>query len=175
MVLQFGVAMINDISSGLLDPQMFPTIAALNVPYVIMHMKGTPADMQDAPDYEDVVDGLLQFFAERVFKLRKLGVNDIIVDPGFGFGKTPQHNYQLLRELDAFVMLEVPVMVGLSRKSMIYNVLQTDPEHSLNGTTAAHMAALLGGASILRVHDVKEAAETVKIFLRIVNRPTRGI
>jgi dihydropteroate synthase len=114
------------------------------------------------------VDDLLQFFAERVFRLRKLGVSDVVIDPGFGFGKTTEQNYRLLGELDAFAMLELPLMVGVSRKSMIYNVLEKDPAEALNGTTAVHMAALLRGASILRVHDVKEAVETVKIYNEIV-------
>ncbi|MCK4748888.1 MAG: dihydropteroate synthase, partial [Bacteroidales bacterium] len=129
----------------------------------------TPGQMQDSPEYNHVVDDLLQFFGERVYKLRKLGVNDVVIDPGFGFGKTLEQNYQLLRELDAFAMLELPVMVGISRKSMIFKVLENDPGQALNGTTAAHMAALLGGASILRVHDVKAAVETVKIFQQMVN------
>ncbi len=132
-------------------------MADLNIPYVMMHMQGTPEHMQDAPEYKNVTDELLQFFGERVYRLRKLGINDIVIDPGFGFGKTMDQNYQLLRELDAFCMLELPVMVGISRKSMIYKALESNPEHALNGTTAAHMAALLNGASILRVHDVKEA------------------
>jgi dihydropteroate synthase len=168
MVEQFRVNMINDISAGMLDPHMFSIIASLNVPYVMMHMQGTPATMQDAPGYGNVVDDLLQFFAERVFRLRKLGVSDVVIDPGFGFGKTTEQNYRLLGELDAFTMLELPLMVGVSRKSMIYNVLEKDPAEALNGTTAVHMAALLRGASILRVHDVKEAVETVKIYNEIV-------
>ena len=140
-----------------------------------MHMQGTPEHMQDAPVYDHVVDDLLQFFGERIYKLRKLGINDIAVDPGFGFGKTLKQNYNLLLELDAFHMLELPLMVGISRKSMIYKALDTDQEHALNGTTAAHMAALMKGANILRVHDVKAASETVKIFQQIVNSRVRGV
>jgi dihydropteroate synthase len=168
---RFHIDMVNDISAGQMDPQMFSTMADLNIPYVMMHMQGTPENMQDDPSYGNVVDHILQFFGERVHKLRKLGVNDIVIDPGFGFGKTLEQNYQLLRELDAFRILELPLMAGISRKSMIYKTLDIDPGQALNGTTAAHMAALLSGANILRVHDVKEAVETVKIFLQIVNRP----
>lgn len=164
---RFGIQMVNDISAGQLDPQMFTTMAGLEIPYVMMHMQGTPADMQDQPSYKDVTDELLQFFGERTYRLRKLGIKDIIVDPGFGFGKTLEQNYQLLAELDAFAMLEVPLMVGLSRKSMIYKTLDTDAGQALNGTTAVHMAALLKGAKFLRVHDVKEAVECIKIFQQI--------
>ena len=163
----FGVHMINDISAGNLDPEMFATIAQLQIPYIMMHMQGTPSTMQEDPTYENVVDDLLQFFAERVYKLKKLGVNDIIIDPGFGFGKTLEQNYRLLREFDSFQMLELPLMAGISRKSMIYKVLESDPDHALNGTTAAHMAVLMKGASLLRVHDVAAAKETVKIFQHI--------
>jgi dihydropteroate synthase len=138
-------------------------------------MRGTPLNMQEEPTYKDVVDDILQFFGERLHKLKKMGVNDIIVDPGFGFGKTVEQNYQLLRELDSFQILELPVMVGVSRKSMIYNSLNCTPEEALNGTTAVHMAALMKGASMLRVHDVQAAAETVKIFQQIVNSGNRRV
>ncbi len=168
---RFGIQMINDISAGIQDPQMFSTVAELGIAYVMMHMQGTPENMQESPQYKNVVDDLLQFFGERIYKLRKLGVNDVVVDPGFGFGKTLEQNFQMLRELDAFAILELPLMVGLSRKSMIYKSLESDPSDALTGTTAAHMAALLSGASILRVHDVKEAVETVKIFRQIVKKP----
>ncbi len=164
----YGVGMINDISAGSFDSKMFPTISELGIPYVMMHMQGTPDSMQDSPKYENVVDELLQFFGERVQMLRKRGVNDIIIDPGFGFGKTIEQNYRLLHYLDSFQMMELPLMVGVSRKSMIYKELDLKPDEALNGTTAAHMAALLKGASLLRVHDVKEAVETVKIFQQIV-------
>jgi len=164
---RFGVQLINDISAGVLDPDMFSTMSKLGIPYIIMHMQGTPASMQDDPSYENVVDELLQFFAERVYKLRKLGLNDIIIDPGFGFGKTLEQNYSLLEQFDAFRMFELPLMAGISRKSMIYKLLETEPEQALNGTTAAHMAVLLKGASLLRVHDVKAAVETLKIFRQI--------
>ncbi|MCK5065874.1 MAG: dihydropteroate synthase [Bacteroidales bacterium] len=171
----FGINMINDISAGQLDPEMFATVAELGIPYIMMHMQGTPAYMQEAPDYANVVDDLLQFFSERVHKLRKLGVNDIVIDPGFGFGKTLEQNYRLVRELHAFQMFELPLMAGLSRKSMIYKTLESDPDHALTGTTAAHMAVLIQGANLLRVHDVQAAAETVKIFQKIVDSPVRGV
>lgn len=163
----FGIHMVNDITAGSLDPEMFTTMAQLNIPYIIMHMQGTPATMQQEPVYENMVDELLQFFAEKVYKLRKLGLNDIIIDPGFGFGKTLEQNYQLLREFDLFQMLELPLMAGISRKSMIYKLLESSPEFALNGTTAAHMVALMKGARLLRVHDVAAAKETVKIFQQI--------
>ncbi|MCP4309910.1 MAG: dihydropteroate synthase [Bacteroidetes bacterium] len=175
MQKQFGIQMVNDITAGRFDPHMIATVADLGMAYVMMHMQGTPETMQESPEYQDVVDNLLQFFGERIYKLRKLGVNDMVIDPGFGFGKTAEQNFQLLRQLDAFAMLELPIMTGLSRKSMIYKSLGSNPDAAVNGTTAAHMAALLGGASILRVHDVKEAVETVKIFRQIVNRPANTV
>ncbi len=171
---RFGIHMINDISAGESDPQMFSTVAELNLAYVMMHMQGTPETMQDSPQYDNVLDDLLQFFGKKIYKLKKLEVNDVIIDPGFGFGKTTEQNFQLLRELDGFAILELPLMVGLSRKSMIYKSLESNPTEALTGTTAAHMAALLGGASILRVHDVKEAIETVKIFSQIVKKPANN-
>jgi dihydropteroate synthase len=172
---RFEIDLINDISAGQQDPSMFYTIAEKGISYVMMHMQGSPATMQQDPQYADVVDDVLQFFGERVHKLRKLGVNDIVIDPGFGFGKTMDHNYSLLSGLEAFQILELPVMVGISRKSMIYKVLESDPDQALNGTTAAHMAALLKGVSLLRVHDVQAAVETVKIFHQIVNSPAHGV
>jgi dihydropteroate synthase len=164
---RFEIQLINDISAGTLDPDMFPTMAQLGIPYIIMHMQGTPPNMQDDPAYENVVDEVLQFFAERVYKLRKLGVNDIVIDPGFGFGKTLEQNYMLLGQFDSFKILELPLMAGISRKSMIYKLLESEPDDALNGSTAAHMAVLLKGARLLRVHDVKAAVETVKIFQQI--------
>ncbi|MEA3479942.1 MAG: dihydropteroate synthase [Bacteroidota bacterium] len=164
---RFGIQIINDISAGMLDPDMFSTMAQLGIPYIIMHMQGTPESMQNDPAYENVVDELLQFFAERVYKLSLLGLNDIIIDPGFGFGKTLEQNYRLLGQFDAFRMFELPLMAGISRKSMIYKLLESEPDEALNGTTAAHMAVLLKGARLLRVHDVKAAVETVKIFQQI--------
>jgi dihydropteroate synthase len=164
---RFGIQLINDISAGTMDPEMFPAMAQLGIPYIIMHMQGTPANMQDHPSYDNVVDELLQFFAEKVYRLRNLGLNDIVLDPGFGFGKTLEQNYELLSQFDAFRMFELPLMAGVSRKSMIYKLLNINPEEALNGTTAAHMALLLKGASLLRVHDVQAAVETIKIFQQI--------
>jgi dihydropteroate synthase len=162
-VQQFGVAMINDISGGTLDQQMFETIADLQVAYVLMHTKGTPQHMHEHTDYEDVVADVLQYLAKRVAQLRLLGVHDVVIDPGFGFAKTLEQNYELMNKLSYFRQIQAPMLVGVSRKSMIYKLLETNPEGALNGTTALNMLALIGGASILRVHDVKEAVETIKI------------
>ena len=170
---RFGIEMINDISAGQLDPEMFSTVAELGLSYVMMHMQGIPENMQQNPSFKNVVNEVIQFFGERLYKLKKLGVNDVVIDPGFGFGKTMDQNYTLLAELDSFKVLELPVMAGISRKSMIYKVLESDSDHALNGTTAAHMAALMKGVSLLRVHDVQAAVETVKIFQQIVNSPDR--
>lgn len=154
---------INDISGGKMDGAMFDTVARLKVPYILMHMQGTPDTMQLNPTYRDVVADVSLWLSERVDKLRSMGVNDIIIDPGFGFGKTVEHNYSVLNRLDEFRLFQLPLLVGLSRKSMIYKVLDGDPEGSLNGTTALNTVALLKGANILRVHDVKEAVECVKL------------
>ena len=154
---------INDISGGEMDGAMFDTVARLKVPYILMHMQGTPDTMQINPTYRDVVADVSLWLSERVDKLRSMGVNDIIIDPGFGFGKTVEHNYSMLNRLDEFRLFQLPLLVGLSRKSMIYKVLDGDPEGSLNGTTALNTVALLKGANILRVHDVKEAVECVKL------------
>lgn len=154
---------INDISGGEMDGAMFDTVARLKVPYILMHMQGTPDTMQLNPTYMDVVADVSLWLSERVDKLRSMGVNDIIIDPGFGFGKTVEHNYSMLNRLDEFRLFQLPLLVGLSRKSMIYKVLDGDPEGSLNGTTALNTVALLKGANILRVHDVKEAVECVKL------------
>ena len=161
-VEEYGVAIINDISAGQMDEQMFPTIAKLGVPYIIMHMKGTPQDMQVSPKYDHFLKEIFYYFSEKVQKLRDLGVKDIIIDPGFGFGKTLEHNYELMNHLEEFSLFELPLLVGVSRKSMIYKLLGTTPEEALNGTTALHTIALLKGANILRVHDVKEAVESIK-------------
>ncbi|MEQ9186180.1 MAG: dihydropteroate synthase [Cryomorphaceae bacterium] len=161
--IKAGADMINDISGGQLDEHMFTTIAELQVPYVLMHMQGTPQNMQDAPAYDDVTEEVLSFFIERVDALHRLGVHDVIVDPGFGFGKNVEHNYQLLRDLERFRILGVPILAGFSRKSMINKVLGTSPEQALNGSTVLHTMALERGADLLRVHDVKEAVEAVKI------------
>ena len=159
-----GVHIINDISGGLYDPEMFATVGQLQLPYVLMHLQGTPANMQDNPRYEDVVTDLLAYFSERMQEARMAGIHDIIVDPGFGFAKTLAHNYRILAHLDDFRMLQAPVLAGMSRKSMLYQLLDTTPYEALNGTSAVNMLALTKGVAILRVHDVKEAAECVKIF-----------
>ena len=166
-VEEYGVAIINDISAGQMDEEMFPTIAKLGVPYIIMHMKGTPQDMQVSPKYDHFLKEIFYYFSEKVQKLRDLGVKDIIIDPGFGFGKTLEHNYELMNHLEEFNLFELPLLVGVSRKSMIYKLLGTTPEEALNGTTALHTIALLKGANILRVHDVKEAVESIKIVQKM--------
>lgn len=163
MVEDFGVNMINDISAGDMDKGMFETVAKLNVPYIAMHMQGTPQDMQLSPRYENVVKELFTFFADKAEKLSKIGVKDILIDPGFGFGKTLEHNFTILNNLDAFRILNLPIVVGLSRKSMIYKPLAINPETALNGTTALNSIALLKGAKVLRVHDVQEAVETIML------------
>ena len=162
-VEEYGAAIINDISAGNMDKQMFTTIAQLGVPYIIMHMKGTPQNMQADPHYDNLLKEVFYYFSEKVSKLRDLGVKDIILDPGFGFGKTIEHNYQLMNHLEEFSTFELPLLVGISRKSMIYKLLETSPEEALNGTTAMNTISLLKGANILRVHDVKAAIEAVKI------------
>lgn len=162
--LEAGTSIINDISAGRLDAAMFETVQTMQAPYIMMHMQGKPKTMQEAPSYQNVLADVLSFFIDKVNTLKKMGVHDIIIDPGFGFGKTVEHNYALLRSLSAFELLELPLLVGLSRKSMINSVLETQPETALNGTTALHMAALQNGASILRVHDSKEATECIKLW-----------
>jgi dihydropteroate synthase len=162
-----GADIINDITAGNLDDKMFETIARLRVPYIIMHMQGTPADMQHDPQYNNVTGEIAMFFSERIFKLKHLGVNDIIIDPGFGFGKTVEHNFTLLNHLEFFRIFELPVLVGLSRKSMINRVLDIKPSEALNGTTVLNTIALMKGANILRVHDVKQAIEAVKLVDRL--------
>jgi dihydropteroate synthase len=158
-----GACMVNDISGGELDKEMFATVAALQVPYVIMHMRGTPQTMTQHTQYEDLIKDVMDYFHPKVYQLRLMGMKDCIVDVGFGFSKTVDQNFQLLNRLDYFKMLEKPLLVGLSRKSMIWRTLKTDAEHALNGTTSLHTIALLKGASILRVHDVKEAVETIEL------------
>jgi len=160
-----GASLVNDISAGSLDKDMIKTIAELGLPYVLMHMKGTPQDMQKDPRYEDVTREVLDFFIQQITALRKAGIHDIIFDPGFGFGKTIAHNFELLRNLAVFKMLEGPVMVGLSRKSTISITLGVTVEETLNGTTVLNTISLLNGASLLRVHDVKAAVEAVKLFV----------
>ena len=162
---EYGVAIINDISAGQMDDNMFPTIARLGIPYIIMHMKGTPQTMQVNPQYDHFLKEVFYYFSEKVQRLRDLGVKDIIIDPGFGFsfGKPLEHNYELLNHLEEFSLFELPLLVGVSRKSMIYKLLDITPQEALNGTTVLNTVALLKGANILRVHDVKEAVETVRI------------
>ncbi|MGB1931916.1 MAG: dihydropteroate synthase [Flavobacteriales bacterium] len=159
-----GADIINDISAGNLDPQMFDTVADLNVPYIMMHMQGTPQTMQDNPHYNCIEKEVVNYFLNKVKTLQQKGLSKIIIDPGFGFGKTLEHNYQLLNNLEELHTLELPLLVGVSRKSMVYKVLETDAKNSLNGTTAIHTLCLSKGASILRVHDVKEAVECVKLI-----------
>ena len=167
--IHHGACIINDISAGEMDTNMFSTVAKLQVPYILMHMKGTPQNMQQNPTYTNVVTDLLYYFSKKIAELRELGLNDIITDVGFGFGKTTEHNYQLLKHFELFKNLETPLLVGLSRKGMIYKPLEITAETALNATTAANTVALLNGASILRVHDVKEAAEAVKIVALLDN------
>ena len=160
---EYGVAMINDISAGEMDKNMFATVARLGIPYIIMHMQGTPQTMQKHPHYDNVLKEVLFYFAEKVQRLRDLGIKDIILDPGFGFGKTLDHNYALLNQLEEFSVFELPILIGVSRKSMIYKSLECTPEDALNGTIAVNTIALMKGADLLRVHDVKAASESIKI------------
>jgi dihydropteroate synthase len=165
--IENGACMVNDISAGSFDELMFPTIAQLQVPYIIMHMQGTPKNMQNNPTYKNITQDILFYFSKKIAELRLLGINDIIIDVGFGFGKTLNHNFELLKNLTLFKNLEVPMLVGLSRKSMLYKPLEITPEKALNATTVANTIALLNGANILRVHDVKEAAESIKIVKQL--------
>lgn len=163
-----GAHMINDISAGNLDNKMHKVVAKLKCPYILMHMQGDPRTMQDNPSYRHITQDIVKFFSERLPKLHDMGIHDTIVDVGFGFGKTLEHNYQLLRELHAFQLLGRPILTGISRKSMVYKALNNTAEESLNGSTALHMAALLQGSNILRVHDVKEAQETITLFTQLM-------
>lgn len=162
--VEAGADIINDISGGEMDKDMFRTVAELHVPYILMHMQGTPQDMQKAPHYDNLMCEVFRSLGERVEELHEMGVADVIVDPGFGFGKTMAQNYEMMARLGEFRLLGCPILVGISRKSMIYRLLDATPEESLNGTTALNTIALMNGASILRVHDVKEAVEAVKIY-----------
>ena len=167
-VEEYGVQIVNDISGGELDKEMFPTVARLGVPYVLMHMKGTPQTMQEAPHYDDLMKEVLFYFAEKIQQLRDLGQKDIILDPGFGFAKTLEHNYELLSHLEALQIFELPILVGVSRKSMIYKLLGTTAQEALNGTTVLNTICLMKGcANILRVHDVKECMEAVNIYQQL--------
>lgn len=172
-IRNFKAGIINDISAGSADEKMFEIVAASGIPYIMMHMKGNPQIMQKNPVYDNVTKEIIGFFSEKLTQARLAGINDIIIDPGFGFGKTIQHNYTLLNQLDVFKILEIPVMVGISRKSMIYKVLEITPEESLNGTTILNTLALINGADILRVHDVREAKEAIRLtqfWLKATNR-----
>lgn len=162
--MEVGASMVNDISAGSIDTEMYATVADLGVPYVLMHMKGMPKTMQQNTDYQDIVQEILDFMIQEVGKLRALGVKDILLDVGFGFGKTVEQNYELLKKMHIFKMLDLPILAGISRKSMIYKVLQTFPQEALNGTSALHMVALQQGAKILRVHDVKEAIQVIRLW-----------
>lgn len=168
-VADLGVHIINDISGGEADPEMFGMVTALNVPYIMMHMKGTPATMQDDPVYEDVVADILTWFSQRIVRLQVNGVKDIIIDPGFGFGKTIKHSFELLRRLGDFSVAGLPIMVGLSRKSLIWKTLSITPDEALNGTSVLNALALMNGADILRVHDVREAVQAVKLITQLKN------
>lgn len=165
--IENGVTIVNDISAGLLDEKMLETVAKLQVPYIMMHMKGTPQTMQSLANYEDVVKEMMYYFSERINVARSFGLNDIIIDPGFGFAKTLEQNYEVMQKLDYFSILELPILVGISRKSMIYKTLDSSAKEALNGTTVLNTIALQKGASILRVHDVKEAVECLKIIEQI--------
>ena len=165
--IENGAAIVNDISAGMLDENMLETVAKLQVPYVMMHMKGNPQTMQSLANYEDVVKEMMFYFSERINKVRSFGLNDIIIDPGFGFAKTVEQNYEVLQKLDYFNILELPLLVGVSRKSMIYKTLENSPQEALNGTTVLNTIALQKGANILRVHDVKEAIECVALVEKL--------
>jgi dihydropteroate synthase len=162
-----GAAIVNDISGGKMDEKMFETVAKLQVPYILMHMLGTPQNMQKKPVYKDITKEIISFFATQIHKLHQLKLNDIIIDVGFGFGKTNIHNFEILKNLSLFKSLDAPILVGVSRKSMLYKTLDITAQEALNATTSANTIALLNGANILRVHDVKEAVEAVKIVNQI--------
>ncbi len=167
--IENGAAIINDISAGEMDENMFATAAALGVPYIMMHMKGTPQNMQQNPTYNNITEEVIFYFSNKIAQARSFGINDIILDPGFGFGKTIEHNYRLLSEQELLTNIELPLLIGLSRKSMIYKTLNTTAQEALNGTTALHMVSLQKGANILRVHDVKEAMQCVKLIQQLPN------
>ena len=169
---QEGAVLVNDISAGAIDPDMFPFLAKTNIPYVLMHLKGIPRNMQDDTNYKDVSLDVLDFLILKYQALKEFGVKDIIIDPGFGFGKDVVQNYELLQNLSIFKILECPLMVGLSRKSMIYKVLEGTPEDALHGTTALHFFALQQGALILRAHDVKPAIDTIRVWKALENAKT---
>lgn len=165
--IEQGGAIINDVSGGQMDSKMFSTIAELQVPYMLMHMKGTPVSMQLLTDYTHLLDDIVYFFSEKITKLHALGVNDIIIDPGFGFAKTVDQNYDLLKKLNALTVFDLPILVGLSRKSMLYKFLDIESKEALNATSITNFYALQNGANILRVHDVKEAKECIQLFQKL--------
>lgn len=165
--LESGAAMINDVSAGFLDDNMMQVVGTFKVPYIMMHMKGTPQNMQQFTDYDDVMHDMMYYFSERIAKAKSFGINDVIVDPGFGFSKTLDQNYEVLHKLELLKNLDVPILSALSRKSMIYKFFQTTPEEALNGTTVLNTISLIKGANLLRVHDVKEAVECVKLYNKI--------
>ncbi|PZQ86209.1 MAG: dihydropteroate synthase [Flavobacterium johnsoniae] len=167
--IEHGAAIINDIAAGGLDDKMMETVARYNVPYIMMHMRGNPKTMQSLTQYDDIIKDMLYYFSEKVNHARSLGINDIIIDPGFGFAKTTEQNFEVMNKLELFQMLELPILSGISRKSMIYKTLGTTPQESLNGTTVLNTISLLKGAKILRVHDVKEALETIKLCRAVVS------
>ena len=162
-----GVAMVNDIAAGLLDDKMLETVAELKVPYIMMHMRGNPQTMQSLTDYNDIVKEMIFYFSERIQKAKSFGISDIVIDPGFGFAKTLEQNYEVLHKMELFEMLELPILAGISRKSMIYKVLESSPQEALNGTSVLNTIALQKGAKILRVHDVKEAVECIKLVSKL--------
>lgn len=162
--VEAGADIINDISAGTIDENLLSTVASLNVPYILMHMQGTPENMQQNPEYDDVAKDVFEFFKHKIITCQNFGIKDIILDPGFGFGKTIQHNYQLLKKMHVFRLFDLPILAGISRKSMLYKLLDITPEESLNATTAGHLLSLQQGACILRAHDVKEAVQTIKLF-----------
>jgi dihydropteroate synthase len=166
--IQHGAAIINDISGGNMDANMFNTVSELQVPYILMHMLGTPQNMQQNPVYKDVTKEIISFFAAQIFKLHQLKVNDVLIDVGFGFGKTIAHNFEILKNLELFKSLDAPILAGVSRKSMLYKTLDISAQEALNATTSANTIALLNGANILRVHDVKEAIEAIKIVEQVI-------
>ncbi len=167
VVNNYGVAIINDISAGNYDKKMFNVIAELNIPYIMMHMQGVPQNMQENPQYDDLIKEILMFFAKKLDIAKQIGINDVIIDPGFGFGKTLEHNYEILNELEKFKILDCPILVGISRKSMIYKLLDKKSEDVLPATLALSMTALEKGTSILRVHDVKETVQVIKVFNKL--------
>ena len=167
-VEEYGVGIVNDISGGMLDKDMFTTVAKLGIPYILMHMQGTPQNMQQNPHYDDVVKEVFMYFAEKVQRLRDLGVKDIILDPGYGFGKTVEHNYELMNHQEELLEFELPLLVGISRKSMIYKTLGITADEALNGTSVLNTISLLKGANILRVHDVATCVEVVNLIVKLL-------